>query len=125
MGYDLHITRAAEWWGENAGCEIGEAEWLGLVDADPELRRSTPEDVCHSENLVLWSGNEPGGPWLAWRRGNVYSKNPNARLIEKMLEIAERLQARVLGDDSEVYLPGGRVQDADGEVAQDVDWRAG
>ena len=36
MGYDLHITRSAEWF-DTTGCEITAEEWLTLVEADSEL----------------------------------------------------------------------------------------
>jgi hypothetical protein len=123
MGYDIYITRAAAWWGENAGSEIPESEWDAVVGSDPELRPSTPSDVYYSRGLVLWSGANYEGPWLSWRRGNVYSKNPNALMLGKMLALAERLHARVQGDDREVYLPDGVVQSDDGSIQRSVDWR--
>jgi hypothetical protein len=123
MGYDIHITRAPEWWGDNTAHQITETEWYALVDSDPELRPSTPNDVYHSRHLVLWSGANFEGPWLSWSRGNVYSKNPNGRMVAKMLRLAEHLSARVQGDDREIYLPDGRVQLDDGMIQTNVDWR--
>ncbi len=36
MGYDVHITRKAEWSDDESAITLG--EWLSVVDADPEMR---------------------------------------------------------------------------------------
>jgi hypothetical protein len=41
--------------------------------------------------------------WLDWSEGNIHSKNPSPALINKMAEIASRLEAVVQGDDGEHY----------------------
>jgi hypothetical protein len=105
MGYDIHITRARSWL-ENAGMEIRAEEWLKVVAEDPELHlagfngpyfalwKSLPED---------WDGSTG---WLNWRKGNIYAKGASESLIGKMLDIANRLGARVQGDDMEIYGSG-------------------
>jgi hypothetical protein len=123
LGYDVHITRAPEWWGENAGCEISEQEWLAVVNGDPELRLAVPGDPCYADGLVLWSGSNWEGPWLRWSRGNVSSKSPNGQIIAKMLSLAVILRARVQGDDRELYSPDGRVVQDNGSCISGVDWR--
>jgi hypothetical protein len=125
MGYDLHITRAPYSWSDNAGHQILEAEWLAVVQADSELRMATPDDDYHMTGMVLWSRKFEGygGPWFCWDRGNVYSKNPNAAIVAKMVQLAVLLSARVQGDDGEVYLDDGGVLREDGVRAPDVDWR--
>jgi len=37
MGYDVHVTRRPNWW-DKTGPEISLAEWIALVEADPEMR---------------------------------------------------------------------------------------
>ena len=74
VGYNLYITRAAEW-SQNEGHEIGEVEWLALNVGEP----------------------------FYWADGNVVCKNPDAAMIERMVEMARRLGARVQGDDGELY----------------------
>ena len=124
MGYDLHVTRGTNWI-ENEGHEIREAEWLATVEADPELRFAEPGDDTYADGLVLWLEQSSGGdqPWFIWVQGNVDTKNPGPATIQKMLDLAERLNARVQGDDCEAYLSDGRVQQDDGEFLEGVDWR--
>jgi len=99
VGYDLHVTRA-ENWSENEGREITWGEWLALVAEDPELA----PDPENGESFALWSGpSRLPQPWLEWDEGNISTKNPDRALIAKMLQIAERLGARVQGDDGEFY----------------------
>ena len=101
MGYDLHITRA-ESWADNAGAEIGAEEWLAAVRADPEL--TLAPDVGMGPHFARWSGpSRHDEPWLDWRAGNVYTKSPDSALLRKMVRLAERLGARVQGDDGELY----------------------
>jgi hypothetical protein len=98
MGYDLHITRA-EFWAENDAEPIAEDEWLRLVDDDPQLRPD-PKNVGYT----LWLGpSTHEDPWFHWSRGNISTKNPDRPIVAKMLEIANRLEARVQGDDGESY----------------------
>ena len=103
MGYDLHITRA-EWHNQNDGHWITAREWLDYVKGDPELRLAG----FNGKHFTLWSGTcEYPDPWFDWRRGNIYSKNPDAPIVEKMVAIATALGAKVQGDDGEVYTGGG------------------
>jgi hypothetical protein len=100
MGYDLHITRA-EHWAENEGCPITYAEWLAIVEADPELR-SCPEN---GPDFAIWIDPQTGADkgWLGWFDGDIYSKYPDPALLGKMLELAAKLRAKVQGDDGEPY----------------------
>lgn len=46
----------------------------------------------------------PLEPWpLWWNEGEVYTKNPDKHTVKKLIEIAQQLNARVLGDDGEQY----------------------
>ena len=99
MGYDLHITRA-ENWAENAGTEITADEWLALVKSDPELSLSSD----NGPYFAIWSGpSRYPDPWLDWFGGNIYSKNPDSALLQKMVSVAATLGARVQGDEGELY----------------------
>jgi hypothetical protein len=103
LGYDLHITRRANW-SDEEGPEITAEEWLAVVHDDPELTLAG----YTGEHFALWRGKSKyPEPWLDWEDGNVVTKNPDDPLIDKMVEIAKRLDAKVQGDDGEVYTGGG------------------
>jgi hypothetical protein len=103
MGYDLHITRAI-WHFRNDGHWITADEWLQYVDQDPELRLAG----YNGEYFALWSGKSKyPDPWLDWFNGNIYSKNPDDAIVDKMVAIAKAFGAKVQGDDGEVYVGGG------------------
>ena len=99
MGYEVHITRADDW-ASNEDCAIEPSEWLNVVDGDKSLRLAG----YNGPHFAIWDGdpNEPEA-WLDLVDGNITTKNPDGPLLKKMLEIAERLGARVQGDDGEVH----------------------
>jgi hypothetical protein len=99
MGYDLHITRK-DFWADEDGPEITSTEWLQTINNDPSLCLAG----YNGELFTLWSGpSEYEEPWLDWSEGQIYSKNPDEAIILKMLELADILDARVQGDDGEIY----------------------
>jgi len=101
MGYDLHITRREEW--SAAGDDISAEEWLDYVRSDPELSLW----LENGPHVARWSGKcQHPDPWLDWHSGNIYTKNPDAALISKMVQIAHALSAQVVGDDGEIYQSG-------------------
>jgi len=102
MGYDLHITRA-ESWAENEGLEISAQEWHDYISRDGELRID-----ADNADMVLWNGkSQYSEPWFAYRMGEIYTKNPDKPMIVKMCKIAVSLNARVQGDDGELYFLRG------------------
>ncbi len=108
MGYDLHITRAENWC-ENEGHEISPSEWHDIINCDPELRL----DPQNGPHFAIWehgsldpAAQEEHGRlrgWLNWSYGNIDTKNPDPPLLEKMIDIARLLDARVQGDEGEWY----------------------
>lgn len=101
MGYDLHITRAHDWTGSEEQ-PITANEWLAIIDADPELSLAG----YNGPYFALWKGaSSYDEAWFDWEHGRIYTKNPDPPLIEKGIEIAEKLGARAVGDDGETY-PG-------------------
>jgi hypothetical protein len=116
MGYDLHITRA-KYWFENDGHEITPEEWLALVRDDPELALAEE----YGPYFAMWRGpSRYPDPWFDLVNGSVMTKNPDEPMIEKMVQIAERLGAKVQGDDCEVYPGGGQpayYEDLDEDMA--------
>ena len=115
MGYDFHVAR-------REGKPITEAEWRTYVAGDPEFELTgaaetpTPEGILRYENpgLSCWRSH-PGGEvvWFDFRQGQVVVKNPDEPTIGKMLIVARALDARVEGDEGEIYeTPDGRPQPA-------------
>lgn len=102
MGYDLHITRKL-YWADKEGPDIALAEWLTIVESDPELTWSELNRTT-SPYKADWSGPGKYPCWLDYAHGNVYTKNPTDEMIEKMVQIAKLLDATVQGDDGEEYL---------------------
>jgi hypothetical protein len=104
MGYDLHITRK-KYWCDEEGPVISPEEWLAVVRDDPELTLSAE----NGPYFANWSGpSRYPDPWLDYFEGDVFAKNPDDPLIEKMVQIADRLGAKVQGDDGEVYPGAGQ-----------------
>jgi hypothetical protein len=101
MGWEIHITRA-ESWADSEKHPITAEEWLALVEADPDLVID-PRD--NGPYFALWVRHWVQGdhPWFDWFVGAIETKNPDRKTLGKALEIAQRLGARVQGDDGEEY----------------------
>ena len=92
-------------------------EWLQYAERDITIRIDGRAEVVapdgtriwtESEGLAVWTehpNNIPGRgqAWLSFSGNSIVAKNPDYRLIEKMLKIADDLNARVIGDDGEEY----------------------
>ncbi len=114
MGYDLHITRKEYWSDDEENTNnISLSEWLKYINKDQELELSDAYKVkipeSHIESTVApgfcnWI-NHPQNirPWFEYYEGNIITKNPDKDTIRKMLNIANALQAKLQGDDGEVY----------------------
>lgn len=104
MGYDFHITRRDDW--IDQGDEITAAEWLAYVERDPELQLLPEQGPC----FTLWHG-ECGydEPWFDWHNGQIYTKNPDKAIVDKMVAMARAFGAKVQGDDGEVYESGAQM----------------
>jgi hypothetical protein len=102
MGYDLHITRKAQWSDED-GPMIGEDEWLRIIETDPELTLDRETQCSFGDEDVVFAAWKGEAGALGWFNGEIGTKNPDRALILKMVEIAEQLGAKVQGDDGEEY----------------------
>lgn len=117
MGYELHIVRNEDWFEEETGGGISFAEWQSLVDADDTMRMDGYAEVklpdgstlrTENKGLAVWTeykGNVVGGnqAWFDFGDGTISVKNPDQEILTKMLEISEKLDAKVIGDDGEEY----------------------
>jgi hypothetical protein len=121
MGYDVHITRKENWFDD--GPEISLHEWKTFIDTDEEMRLDGYAEAklpgvnvlrVASDGLVVWTaylGSTAGGnmAWFDFRSGNVVVKNPDVAILSKMWQIAQKLGARVQGDDCEIYGSDGSI----------------
>ena len=119
MGYDLHITRKKNWDGfeDEHGPQISVDEWIALVRADAEMRLDGFCEVRLPEGKVFRVDHPSIAVWRAWshhgghgdmawfhhHHDNVAVKNPDREIRRKMWRLAERLGAKVQGDDGEYY----------------------
>jgi hypothetical protein len=99
VGYELYITRRKRWH-DDSGQAITEQEWQSYLATDPDLR-------VDEYATVEWTGGE--GLSLSWSDGNVAAKYPTPAAIKKMATIAEKLGARVVGEESEDYSDGSGI----------------
>jgi hypothetical protein len=119
MGYDLHITRKNNWFDDDDSRNILLQEWIQLVSNDSEMRldnfaeATLPDSETlrlESEGLSVWtkySGDGVNGnhAWFRYHKGTIVVKNPDEEIIQKMIEIAAKLHAKVQGDEGELYKP--------------------
>lgn len=121
MGYDLHITRKANW--SNPSPVITLHDWLDYVTGDPEIQHDGfAETRIGNGNVVrveqvgicIWKAysggeNPQGTAWLTWSAGNIVAKNPDQEIRRKMWLIAQALDAKVQGDEGECYDQAGET----------------
>lgn len=104
MGYNFYITRKQNIF--NEGSNITTEEWLALVQLDGSLSINAENGDC----FVVWKNplsNELD--WLDWEDGNIFSKNPSTDFRFKMIDIAFQPNARLIGEDGEIYNKDGKV----------------
>jgi len=112
-GYDLHITRAAEW-ALSSKHPISELEWKAAVASDGQLQMDTTataenpkaHEVIQVLNPLMASWVDPRSKekhYFYYFRGEITVKNPSKSAIAKMKAVAKKLSARVQGDDGEWY----------------------
>lgn len=113
MGYELHITRKENWYDKNEQLFISEDEWKNFLSKDSEMRLDNfAETKLSNGNLLrmekagiaVWTANGEDMPvWFDHNSGNITVKNPDEKIIKKMLNIASTFKAKVQGDEGEVY----------------------
>jgi len=107
MGYELSIQRTEE------SNKITVTEWASYIQFDPtfEAIEECSADLGNGKiltmatpNAGLWKSEKGEVPFtfdeeLGW----ITVKNPDHWIIEKMIEIANELNAIVLGEEEEIY----------------------
>jgi hypothetical protein len=115
MGYELQIVRLTDYEDDEEESNISLEEWLTYVSTDKELnltngyqsnipgidrRWHEVPGFCEWKAAELEDGSSP---WLDYGYGCISTKNPGDKLIKKMIEIANALNAKVRGDSFEYY----------------------
>lgn len=105
MGYDVHIVRTTDWT-EATKKPITKREVEQLVSGDTELKWSSdyadmrgPEGITRFY-LIAWKGT----PCFWWYRDQIICKNPHEIQLAKLIQLADRLNAFVIGDEGERYV---------------------
>jgi len=99
MGYDLHITKK-DFWADEEGIVIQKEEWIKYVSSDPDIS----PDKNNTENDFLVKDGDTDWPiWYDPSLGEIYTKNPSDKAIKKLKIIANELNAKLQGDDGELY----------------------
>lgn len=107
MAYDLHIVRTADWL-DAADDPVTKQQVDALVESDPELAWSVNEWVDMRDGrgkkitryyMILWNDRP-----CFWRyRDQIWCARPTEEQVGKLVEMAAKLGANVLGDDGESY----------------------
>ena len=117
MGYELHITRQENWFDENDALKITQEEWVKYISTDTQMRLDGFTEITlpdgklfrqEDPGMAVWTGYSRNGldqnyAWIWLGNGNIEAKNPDPEIIRKLLEIAHHFQAKVQGDDGELY----------------------
>lgn len=116
MGYGVYITRKNDWADEGEP-EITREEWVRYIAVDKSLEldrdhaaavdprvASGTKEATHAR-WKDWSQREPGAreAWMWLERGNIVASDADAQFRRKLFLIADSLNARLMGDDGEVY----------------------
>ncbi|MES1199065.1 MAG: hypothetical protein ABUS48_03705 [Pseudomonadota bacterium] len=111
MGYDIHIHRRADW--TDVGDDITSDEWRAVYEADESLTIYGAYGYREGENVretpvIGWPAPDCAEAAFTLYRGGIRTKNPSASAIRKAWEIADKLGAKVQGDDGEFYSADGK-----------------
>lgn len=99
MGYQVTITRTDEITDDGL---ISKEEWLNFAAADPELEI---EDKSEDFPTVIWKRGKDSAE-LCWEDAGVWSQSPENVTILKMIEIAGKMDAKVINEDGTVFIAG-------------------
>ncbi|WP_037287722.1 hypothetical protein [Saccharibacillus sacchari] len=109
MAYEIHIERKDE---ENS---ITMEEWENYIENDNELEATDHIEIELPNGMTIGMSGEGMAVWkktiedeeiavtFTFREGEVSARYLNDNQIEKMKDIATKLQAIVVGDEGEEY----------------------
>ncbi len=109
MSYQISITRASDRFSAEQH-PISHEEWLQFVEGEPSLETSRTDytewkDIGRIYSTVWLECPDPkNGPnQLHWYDFAITVWHPDEAIIAKMVEIAARLKANVIGEEGEFY----------------------
>jgi hypothetical protein len=123
MGYDLHITRAYVAH-DSARYPILDDEVVNLVRAEPDL--AIPPDAPRHPGFcfVNWTADTSDqSHHLLFHDGRLSIKHPEPAFTRRMIELAVRLDAWVIGDDADIYEWSGRQVMSHERGREAFEWR--
>jgi hypothetical protein len=99
MGYEIRITRKED------APQLTQKDWLDYVTNDDEFfyKNDIPGYEDSYPDYYWKVGNEYIPMEFTEKYGAIYFKNPETWAIEKMIIMAEKMNAIVVGDESEIY----------------------
>jgi hypothetical protein len=112
-GYDFHITRAKDWT-ESKKSPITLTEWTEFIKTDKEFRLVEAAEAKNpktgeilrlkAEGMAVWTDpKDKSECYFYYHEGEIRVKNPEDRTIAKMKVVAQKLKAKVIGDEGEQY----------------------
>jgi hypothetical protein len=88
-------------------------EWTEFIKTDKEFRLVEAAEAKNSQGEVIklkakgmavWTDpKDKSECYFYYQGGEISVKNPEDRIIAKMKTVAEKLKARVIGDEGEEY----------------------
>ncbi|GAA0732568.1 hypothetical protein GCM10009430_45830 [Aquimarina litoralis] len=107
MGYSVYITRSEE------KEPIQKEEWLSYAKNDPQIKivngdievtnpQTGKKFTYHADNVTYYL-YKSGEVTFTYGNGHITVKNPNDEIIFKMLSIAKKLDAIVIGDGGVLF----------------------
>lgn len=123
MGHDLYVTRKDDW-SDTEGPDITLDDWLAYLAIDDSLKldpaRSANADPRVASGVkepshaswVHWPDREPGvrEAWMWLERGNIVATDSGIRFRQKLFLIADGLEARLMGENGEVFNSSGEPE---------------
>jgi hypothetical protein len=111
MSYDAHITRAPDW-SISDELPIAIEEWEAVASSADLIKTSLPGYFY--ARAVRQEGEDAS---FEWNDGQITVQAADEPTLRLMIRLAERLNARVQGDDGERYTikPDGSVEAGEAE----------
>ncbi|MES2617985.1 MAG: hypothetical protein V4613_08900 [Bacteroidota bacterium] len=109
MGYEVHVVRKNDFENDEEESNITMEEWKHLVESTPELTweqfaGDTAElDYKYCYWLAHPEQDESNRPWFDFFGGSINTKWTDPACMKLLLGIAEQLNAKLIGDDGEIY----------------------